>query len=190
MDALLDLEDVGNSPACRHCRQSQCSIFRCDTCLGTTKYCQKCIVQTHQEMPLHRVSQWDSAIGCFRSAMDIQLFNEKLFSASTHLPKTAFSFAVLERFQYLNLEGKGSAYTFMNTLSRLTDDTGCIRVEDRAREFRRVFRQWTSLQSRKFSGQYGSAYQSLPLVVDCPACPHPGKNIPLNWLELVPLEEQ
>jgi len=181
MNALLNLEDIGDALSCCRCNQSQCPLFRCNTCLGTVSYCQGCIVKMHQEMPLHRVSLWDPTAGCFQStslaelglvlnlshnalysvcpnpsslhgitvihtngihnisvqfcncpqsqSADLQLFNEKLFSASTRLPQTAFSFAVLEQFRYYHLESKGSAYVFMNTLCRLTDDTGCIRVE-------------------------------------------------------------
>ncbi|KIM22399.1 hypothetical protein M408DRAFT_55800, partial [Serendipita vermifera MAFF 305830] len=79
------------------------------------------------------------------------------------------------------LEGKGSAYTFMNAIYRLTDDTGRIALQDRVREFRRTYRQWGSLQRNKASGRYGSSSQVLPLVVECPACPHPGKNLSENW---------
>jgi hypothetical protein len=60
---------------------------------------------------------------------DLQLFASRLFSASIHIPQTAFSFAVLELFRHLHLEGKGSAYTFMNGLHRLTDDAGYRGIE-------------------------------------------------------------
>jgi hypothetical protein len=53
---------------------------------------------------------------------DLQLFDRLLFSV--HSPQTAFSFAVLEQFQYHHLEGKGSAYVFMKALHRLTDVEG------------------------------------------------------------------
>ena len=62
-------------------------------------------------------------------SLDLQLFDQRLFPASVHSPQTAFSFTVLEQFRYHHLEGKGSAYTFMNALYRLTDDTGCMEVE-------------------------------------------------------------
>jgi hypothetical protein len=60
---------------------------------------------------------------------DLQLFDRRLFSASVHSPQTAFTFAVLEQFQYHHLEGKGSAYIFMKALHRLTDDTGRMELE-------------------------------------------------------------
>jgi hypothetical protein len=48
-----------------------------------------------------------------------------------------FSFAVLEKFRYHHLEGKGNAYTFMNALYRLTDDTGRVGSEVRVSRLNR-----------------------------------------------------
>lgn len=147
--------------------------------------------------------------GCLHSPTpDLQLFGFRLFPATVNLPQTAFSFEVLEQFRYHHLVGKISAYTFMDALSRLTDDTGCMAVEvrftiashmiltlpyqDRTREFRRVSRQWNYLQILKLLGQYGdrSDSHSPLLAVFCPACPQPGKNIPSQWPERVPIEKQ
>jgi hypothetical protein len=60
---------------------------------------------------------------------DLQLFESRIFPATVCLPQTAFTFTVLEQFRHLHLEGKSSAHTFMNTLYRLTDDTGCVEIE-------------------------------------------------------------
>jgi hypothetical protein len=60
---------------------------------------------------------------------DLQLFAFRLFPATVGFPQTAFSFEVLEQFRFHHLEGKGSVYTFMNSLYRLTDNTGCSKIE-------------------------------------------------------------
>jgi len=145
--------------------------------------------------------------GCTDSkSPDLQLFAFRLFPATVNLPQTAFSFEVLEQFRFLHLEGKTSVYTFMKSISRLTDDTGYRKTEvtiividctgpdpvsqDRTREFRRIFRQWSHLQAKKFSGKYGAGSHLLPSTVFCAACPQPGRNIDVNWMEHTPPESQ
>jgi hypothetical protein len=94
----------------------------------------------------------------------------------------------------------------MKSISRLTDDTGYRKTEvtiiiidyagpdlvsqDRTREFRRIFRQWSHLQAKKFSGKYGAGSHLLPSTVFCAACPQPGRNIGINWMEQTPPESQ
>jgi hypothetical protein len=61
-----------------------------------------------------------------------------------------------------------------------------IQQRDRYPEFHRVFRIWRNLKALKRAGRgldpKGiSATASGELVVECPACPHPGKNLPDNW---------
>jgi len=64
-------------------------------------------------------------------SQDIQLFAFRLFPATVNSPQTAFSFELLEQFHFHHLEGKGSAYSFMNAISRLTSDDGHRKVEVR-----------------------------------------------------------
>ncbi|PVF91605.1 hypothetical protein CPB86DRAFT_303151 [Serendipita vermifera] len=116
-----------------------------------------------------------------------QLFLSQLFGASITSPKTAFTFECLDSFRLLHLEGKISTYTYMQTLTRMTTDeyVGVWTVKDRAREFRRVARQWNYLLARKQS----IVNDSDLLVSKCPACPQPGVNIPLDWEQSVPFEK-
>jgi hypothetical protein len=65
-----------------------------------------------------------------------------------------------------------------------------VQLQDRTREFRRIFRQWNYLQISKRQGRYGSGFDDVSLAVVCPACPHPGKNIPERWFEIFPVEKQ
>jgi hypothetical protein len=63
---------------------------------------------------------------------DLQLFAFRLFPSTVNSPQTAFSFEVLQQFHFYHLEGKGSVYTFMNAIERLTDDSGYHNVQVRA----------------------------------------------------------
>ena len=54
----------------------------------------------------------------------LQLFDNKLFSASIDSPKTVFTFELLRHFRIHHLESKGSAYTYIQSLYRLTNDEG------------------------------------------------------------------
>ena len=60
---------------------------------------------------------------CCQDAPDhgMQLFQHRLFPASTSRPSTAFTFAVLEYFHVDAVECKTSASNFSNKLRRLTD---------------------------------------------------------------------
>jgi hypothetical protein len=58
----------------------------------------------------------------------LQLFDGKLFSASIGTPKTAFTFELLRQYQIHHLEGKGSAYSYIRALYRLTNDEGLSEI--------------------------------------------------------------
>jgi hypothetical protein len=66
---------------------------------------------------------------CHSPSLDLQLLAFRLFPATVTSPQTVFSFDLLELFHFHHLEGKGSAYAFMNAISRLTNDTGHFKVE-------------------------------------------------------------
>lgn len=55
---------------------------------------------------------------------DLQLFSAGLFPASVMRPQTAFTFQVLENFRIHHLEGKGSAFSYMESLSRISGIIG------------------------------------------------------------------
>ena len=55
-----------------------------------------------------------------------------------------------------------------------------VAMQNKYKEFIRVTRQWRNLKLRKWGG-LGHAERAVKpgeLAVDCPACPHPGVNIP------------
>jgi hypothetical protein len=58
----------------------------------------------------------------------LQLFENKLFSASIDSPKTVFTFELLRHFRIHHLESKGSAFSYIQSLYRLTNDEGSSEI--------------------------------------------------------------
>ncbi|KAG6809406.1 hypothetical protein H0H92_000378 [Tricholoma furcatifolium] len=74
----------------------------------------------------------------------------------------------------------------MSSVCRGTDNTGTEKPPDRYEEFLRVIRQWQNLKMLKRSGcgvNLGgiTAMSKGSCAVLCPACPHPGINLPPDW---------
>lgn len=96
-------------------------------CCAHSALCSMTVIHSNG---LHNISiQFCTCPGA--KSLDLQLFAFRLFPATVAFPQTAFSFEVLEQFRFHHLEGKGSVYTFMNSLYRLTDNTGCSKIEVR-----------------------------------------------------------
>ncbi|KAJ7438372.1 hypothetical protein B0H11DRAFT_1752825 [Mycena galericulata] len=117
-----------------------------------------------------------------------QLLRARLYPATVVHPRTAATFDELDHFQLMNFETKCSAYEYYHGLARVADNTGLRKLPDRYHEFRRMTREWNNLHMLKRAGRGhdpigidGTAPGECALL--CPACPHPGKNIPANWRE-------
>ncbi|KAJ7472830.1 hypothetical protein FB451DRAFT_1134413 [Mycena latifolia] len=127
-------------------------------------------------------------------AQTVQLLCANLYPATTSYPRSATTFNALRRFHILSFESKCSAYEFYHSLARETDNTGLKVVKDRYHEFLRMTRQWRHLQMLK-RGRRGhdpagiANTQDGKLTLLCPACPHPGKNLPPDWMDY-PEEKQ
>ncbi|KAG2139540.1 hypothetical protein BD769DRAFT_1350679 [Suillus cothurnatus] len=119
-----------------------------------------------------------------------QLLRIAWFPSTTADPKTAATFRLLEEFHLLSFESKVSAYEFYSALVRRTNNTGLAPVKDRYESFMRMIREWRHLKMLKRSGRGHhpngvDATEEGDCAVLCPACPHPGKNLPDDW-EKVP----
>ncbi|KAK7027713.1 CxC2 domain-containing protein [Favolaschia claudopus] len=116
---------------------------------------------------------------------DIQLVRARLYPATTTNPATAATFAVLRDFHLLTLEAKCSAHHFYNKLARKTNNSGTFQPRTRYAEFRRMTREWRNEQMYKRAGR-GHAADGIEgtrageCALLCPACPQPGKNLPLD----------
>ncbi|KAK7055702.1 CxC2 domain-containing protein [Favolaschia claudopus] len=116
---------------------------------------------------------------------DIQLVRARLYPATTTNPATAATFRVLRDFHLLSLEAKCSAHHFYNKLARQTNNNGVFQPRTRYNEFLRIAREWRNLQMYKRMGRAHAASgiagtRAGECALLCPACPQPGKNLPLD----------
>ncbi|KAJ6468859.1 hypothetical protein C8R45DRAFT_1105497 [Mycena sanguinolenta] len=114
-----------------------------------------------------------------------QLLRARLYPATTLHPSSAATFRVLRQFHMQSFESKCSAYEFYNALARQTNNTGNFQPRDRYREFLRMTREWRHLQMLKRSGRAHifdgvRNIEAGACALLCPACPQPGKNLPVT----------
>ncbi|KAF8157396.1 hypothetical protein BJ912DRAFT_1026998 [Pholiota molesta] len=111
-----------------------------------------------------------------------QLLRAGWFPATFSRPNTAFTFDCLNTFHEHTLQGKGNLYDFYYLLTRKTDNAGVWGGHsiDRYKELSRAFRIWRNLMALKRAGR--ATIQPAALIVECPACPHPGRNLPQTGL--------
>ncbi|RDX40435.1 hypothetical protein OH76DRAFT_1459514 [Lentinus brumalis] len=103
----------------------------------------------------------------------IQVIRRGWFPATNNRPATAFTFRVLKTFHEMNFQSKMSLYDYWRSLERITDNTGTE----------------PPLRARAHDPAGISATQPGSLAVECPACPHPDKNLPDGW-ESAPEEQR
>ncbi|KAI6004158.1 hypothetical protein EDD15DRAFT_2385219 [Pisolithus albus] len=102
------------------------------------------------------------------------------FPATAVNPRSATTFRLLQEFQLLSFESKVSAYEFYQSLAHNSDDNG------RYESFICSIREWHHLRMLKWSGRCHDPAGILntasgECAVRCPACPHPGINLPNGW---------
>ncbi|KAJ7936119.1 hypothetical protein B0H13DRAFT_2226828 [Mycena leptocephala] len=134
--------------------------------------------------------------GCDRGgagAPYIQLLRAGWYPATAARPKTAATFACLDKYHLLTLQAKMTAYDFYAVLERLTDNTG-VKPANRYQSFLRMARQYRHLLMLKRAGRghdpsgvFGTGAGEL--AIQCPVCPHPGVNLPEGW-ENAPPEDR
>ncbi|KAI6008022.1 hypothetical protein EDC04DRAFT_2871559 [Pisolithus marmoratus] len=114
------------------------------------------------------------------------------FPASSKKPCTAAMFSVLQQFHLLSFESKVSTFKFHQSLSHSSDNTGL-----NPPKFLHIIPQWHHLKLLKCTGRghirkfslcyFGiSSTKQGDCTLLCPACPHPGKNLPLDWRSVEP----
>ncbi|KAJ7153131.1 hypothetical protein C8R43DRAFT_1126970 [Mycena crocata] len=128
--------------------------------------------------------------GCGGGHKTRQLLRARLFPATVQAPRTASTFSGMRRFQLVSYESKCSAYESYRSLARETNNTGVGEpTKDRYHQFLRMAREWENLEMLKRAGRghdptgaAGTGPGECALL--CPACPHPGKNLPPNWKDV------
>ncbi|KAG1780044.1 hypothetical protein EV702DRAFT_1178215 [Suillus placidus] len=137
---------------------------------------------------IHEVALDFCACGTMQTHVK-QLLRSRLFPATITDPKTAATFGVLEQYHLLSFESKASAFEFYQGLARLSDNTGVDppkELQDRYATFLRVVHEWRILKLLKCFAR-GHCPDGVvttepgQCAVLCPACPHPGKNLPEDW---------
>ncbi|KAL6298474.1 hypothetical protein BKA93DRAFT_820356 [Sparassis latifolia] len=99
----------------------------------------------------------------------VQLLQTRMFPAMSVDLKTAAMFRLLETFHVISAQSKISRYEFYTALAQRTDNTGVDPPK--------------MLKRAGHGHDLGGVVSTLPgsCTVLCPACPHPGKNLPANW---------
>ncbi|KAF7966740.1 hypothetical protein HWV62_37241 [Athelia sp. TMB] len=121
-------------------------------------------------------------------ALHVQLLHPSWYPSTTSNPCTAATFHVLEHFHLLTFKAKSSGFALYNTLARSTDNTGTAPPPDRYPSFMQMIREWRHIKllkragrAHKLEGPGPESAQQGDCAVICPACPHPGRNIPDDW---------
>ncbi|KAG1833671.1 hypothetical protein DFJ58DRAFT_869463 [Suillus subalutaceus] len=109
-----------------------------------------------------------------------QILQARWYPATSIDPKSAATFHLLEHFHMLTFESKASAFEYWQTLARLTDNTGIKPCKDCYDSLLRMIKQWRHDPAGINATEQGSC------AVVCPACPHPGKNLPEDWKAALP----
>ncbi|KAH6888247.1 hypothetical protein BKA70DRAFT_1443241 [Coprinopsis sp. MPI-PUGE-AT-0042] len=115
-----------------------------------------------------------------------QLLQAHWFPATHDRTHTVFTFDAIDQFQELTLQGKTTLYDYYHTLLRLSDNMKLGALPSRLNDFQKVVRFWRLLYMAKRAarGQDPAGIDSTSegeLAQECPACPHPGKNLPDSW---------
>ena len=134
-----------------------------------------------------------------------QLLRVGWYPASVLRPQTVFTFDLLDTYHKISLQGKLNLYDFYHAIMQKTDNRGSskpkvgdsdylLRIKAdssskyRYHEISRCVRQWRHLKDLK-RGAAGHAATKIDelsqgtLAIECPACPHPGRNLPAGWEE-------
>ncbi|KAF8999723.1 hypothetical protein BDZ89DRAFT_969307, partial [Hymenopellis radicata] len=119
----------------------------------------------------------------------VQLLRASLWPATPLEPRTATTFAFLRMFHILNSFGKVPCWDVWKTLETMSWNRTGIKPPDRYKVLLRAIRQWRHIKMAKRAGRghdsTGIAGTSTgELAVECPACPHPRRNLPNNWRTL------
>ncbi|PPQ81721.1 hypothetical protein CVT24_003406, partial [Panaeolus cyanescens] len=116
----------------------------------------------------------------------IQLLRERLFPATLRRIRTAFTFEVLDTYYSLSLDSKITSYDYYHHILRRTDYLELGEQPSQLTNFQRAIQIWGHMLSLKRAGRIHEPSGALgtqpgELLTECPACPHPEKNLPTGW---------
>jgi hypothetical protein len=142
-----------------------------------------------------------------------QCLRNQWYPATVTDPSTCATFLTLETFRLQNVVGNMNAHDFVTAIERQTNAASCTGIDwvpvcaffitcdllltpaqHRYKEFIRMSRQWAFLKRIKRAGR---AHDPLGLAatvlrecaVRCWACPHDGRNLPMDWRDVNPKDK-
>ncbi|KAF9038742.1 hypothetical protein BJ165DRAFT_1352555, partial [Panaeolus papilionaceus] len=135
---------------------------------------------------IHQVNLDFCACGEDEQRHIVQLLRAGLFPASIQHPQTAATFDVLDHFELLTFVSQLSGFEYYQALVRKTCNTGLNPPKDRYLVFLRMTHEWRHLHLLMRSGQGHDPMGAIAILEGamallCPACPHPGINMPDGW---------
>ncbi|KIO24709.1 hypothetical protein M407DRAFT_76635, partial [Tulasnella calospora MUT 4182] len=157
--------------------------FRCTQCLGRPVLCGPCLVHSHRHSPFHWPEQWVDQSHTSSKLWE-QLLGVDIWPATQKRPKTGFTMEVLRHQRCFNLQSKTNLKEYYDALSRRTKLTDLpFPMQYIYDQFRIAVREYRALVTHMRAGRLDATapLANGELCVVCPACPHPGVNLPHNW---------
>ncbi|KAL0572890.1 hypothetical protein V5O48_009059 [Marasmius crinis-equi] len=144
---------------------------------------------------LHTNSLHDVTVlfcGCERTIDEYkQLLRRDLYPSTQGNIQTCATFALLDHLHLLSLVTKAGTYELYQFLEKRTNNTGVDLPKSRYRALQRMLLQWRDLKMLKRGGRGNDpdgieATGEGDLAVECPSCPHKGKNLTKGWEDVPP----
>jgi hypothetical protein len=117
--------------------------------------------------------------GCEMSQTHVkQLLHHGCFPVTSTDPRTAVTFWLLYHYQIVSFESKASAYEFYHLLMHLMDNTGMMK--QKVHLYLPTTSKYLIITLRIIMKPSCGTSEGECMVL-CPACPQPGKNLPIGW---------
>ncbi|KAJ7578105.1 hypothetical protein C8J56DRAFT_797719 [Mycena floridula] len=115
-----------------------------------------------------------------------QLLRVRLYPATTRVPTIAATFAALDYFQILSFESKLNLHDYYGTILRQTDNMDLKATPVSCPEWRHLHMVKRAGCGHDPAGVEVASSKAGALALRCPACPHPGINLPNDWKDVPP----
>ncbi|KAL0059577.1 hypothetical protein AAF712_013668 [Marasmius tenuissimus] len=131
-----------------------------------------------------------SFCGCEKAALRdkwTQLFDHGFLPSTVLDPHSCFTFSLMREYTMLHWQCHITPFNYMKAIRRLTNNVGTTDVPDLFKQFTLAEHIWDFIQVEGRAGVHHKLSQFLPeppandLIVECPACPHPGVNMEPGW---------
>ncbi|KDQ59839.1 hypothetical protein JAAARDRAFT_56787 [Jaapia argillacea MUCL 33604] len=183
LDEILHHDGLGDDAETTHC--ASCGV---EDCFFSGLRCGDCLVDNHLALPFHCIECWTRLFFDKTSLQDLGLTIQLGHSRSSCpclLPRPidllVFHVNGLHHIS-LTLQSKITAYDFYHTLLRLTNNSGGSDPVYCYSDFLCIIRMW------RHNPQGPAGTKPGELVIQCPACPHPGCNLPEGWADALAAE--